>query len=273
VKLSLSQISTANASFEDDLLAYARAGFEGIGLWQFKLSGDWVADRDALHGAGLEATNCVPAVPTILPNPVIAGPDDPDERIEQLCASIGYFANLRPASVVCLTGPVGRFGNAEARRIVVDGLRAAAETAEACGVRLGLEPIHRSEPVFSFVHSIPEAFELLEEAGAPDVGVMVDTYHVWDTETVWDDLERHVDRITGVHVAEHTLEGEEGRALPGEGVGRTRELVQALAAAGWDGWLDVEIFSTPEGFWGLPADEAARRAYAAARTLVPEGAL
>ena len=44
-----------------------------------------------------------------------------------------------------------------------------------------------------------------------------------------------------------------------------RELVETLRGAGWDGWLDVEIFSTPEGFWGLPADEAARRAYAAGR--------
>ena len=34
--------------------------------------------------------------------------------------------------------------------------------------------------------------------------------------------------------------------------------MEALAAAGWDGALDVEIFSTPELFWGLPVDEAAR---------------
>ena len=27
--------------------------------------------------------------------------------------------------------------------------------------------------------------------------------------------------------------------------------------------MDVEIFSTPDGFWSLPVDEAARRAYAA----------
>ena len=118
MRLSLSQISTANASFDDDLLAYRSAGFEGIGLWQFKLSGDWVADRDAVHGAGLEVTNCVPLVPTILPNPVIEGPSDPDERIESICASIGLFANFRPASVLCLTGPVGSFGEIWSGRLI-----------------------------------------------------------------------------------------------------------------------------------------------------------
>ena len=57
------------------------------------------------------------------------------------------------------------------------------------------------------------------------------------------------------------------RVLPTEGISHTLELVAALVLAGWDGALDVEIFSTPELFWGLPVDEAARRAYAAAAPL------
>jgi sugar phosphate isomerase/epimerase len=179
------------------------------------------------------------------------------------------FAEFTPAAVICLTGPVGRFGEAEARRIVIEGLQAAAEAAAACGVQFALEPIHRSErETFSFVHSIPEALELLDEAGLDDVGVLVDTYHVGDTDSVPADLERHTARIVGLHVADHPAEGSEGRALPGEGVTPTRELVQTLRGAGWDGWLDVEIFSTPDGFWGLPPDEAARRAYAAAERLL-----
>jgi hypothetical protein len=43
--------------------------------------------------------------------------------------------------------------------------------------------------------------------------------------------------------------------------------VQALRRAGWCGYLDVEVFSTPDRFWGLPVDEAARRAHAAATAL------
>ena len=31
--------------------------------------------------------------------------------------------------------------------------------------------------------------------------------------------------------------------LPGKGGGRTKEIVDALALSGWDGSLDVEIFS------------------------------
>ena len=58
------------------------------------------------------------------------------------------------------------------------------------------------------------------------------------------------------------------RMLPGEGVGRTREIVDALTLSGWDGSLDVEIFSEADRFWALPPDEAAARAYAAAAALL-----
>ena len=59
------------------------------------------------------------------------------------------------------------------------------------------------------------------------------------------------------------------RVLPGEGVSRTRELVAALALSGWDGVLEVEIFSEPERFWGLPVDEAAQQAHAALAAVIP----
>jgi sugar phosphate isomerase/epimerase len=270
MRLSLSQISTANASLDEDLLAYRSAGFDGIGLWEYKLSGDNRADKDALRGAGLQPTNCMPLNPTILPNDVIPGPDDPEERIESIRASIFRFASFSPASVVCLTGPIGRFGETEARRIVVEGLEAAGEAAAECGVALGLEPIHPSQrDSVSFVQTIPEALELLEEAGvAGSVGIFADTFNLADSETVLEDLERHVGRITGLHVADHAPEPEQGRALPGEGRGRTREILEMLRGVGWDGWVDVEIFSTPEGFWGLAPDEAARRAHRAAAQLL-----
>jgi sugar phosphate isomerase/epimerase len=55
--------------------------------------------------------------------------------------------------------------------------------------------------------------------------------------------------------------------LPGEGGPRSADLIRALKGTGWNGFLDVEIFSTPDRFWGLPVDEAARRAHALIHTL------
>jgi sugar phosphate isomerase/epimerase len=272
VSLSLSEISTVGASFREDLRAYAAAGFDGIGIWESKL-GDDEADVAALNASGLRATNCVPAVPSILPNTVIEGPLDVGDRLDSMCASMHRFARYEPESVLILTGPCGGRSEAEARRLVVEGTRRIAAAADAAGIRLGLEPIHVSErDALTLVTTIPETLELLEEAGLPQVGVMVDLWHVWSTPNVERDLREHADRITGVHVSDWFSEGRSDRALPGQGVSRTRELMTILAEAGWHGSWDIEIFGDveqPDSLWSLPVDEAARRAYEAALGVLP----
>lgn len=282
--LSLSEISTVSASFRDDLRAYAAAGFDGIGVWETKLGSNDEANLEAVRASGLSVTNCVPAVPSILPNAVIEGPEDVETRIQALCASMHRFAPFHPDSVACLTGPAGGRPIGAARTLVVDGLRRVAAAADAAGVRLGLETIHASErDALTLVTSIPETLELLDEAGLPDVGLMVDLWHVWDTPDVERHLADNVDRITGVHVSDWFAGGRGDRALPGEGVSRTVELMRVLLDAGWRGAWDVEIFGDPErpdSLWALEVGEAARRAYAAVsasidatRRSIPESAV
>jgi len=67
MRLALSEISTVNASFEEDVAAYAAAGFDGIGIWEMKLPADDDANRALLRTSGLGVANCVPTVPSILP--------------------------------------------------------------------------------------------------------------------------------------------------------------------------------------------------------------
>src|SRR3954447_11206517 len=89
-RFSISQISTFAASFEDDLVAYADAGLDGIGIWELKLpeDGDDGGALDAFARSGLEAASAVPLVPSILPLPRLGGPTDPAARVDCLFASI-----------------------------------------------------------------------------------------------------------------------------------------------------------------------------------------
>jgi sugar phosphate isomerase/epimerase len=216
-------------------------------------------------------TNCVPNVPSILPNSVIDGPDDIGERIASICASVHRFARYEPDCVLCLTGAAGGYGESEARRLVIDGLQRIAAAAAEAGVRLGLEPIHASQrDGLTVITTIPETLELLAEADLGDVGIMVDLWHVWDTPEIDRHLAENVGRITGVHVADWRGDGRDERALPGEGVARIGALLRVLREAGWSGAWDVEIFGVPDdpaSFWALDVDEAARRAYAAIAAL------
>ena len=269
MSLSLSEISTVAASFHDDLRAYAAAGFDGIGIWEMKL-GDDESDLEALRASGLRVTNSVPAVPSILPNTVIEGPEDVGERVDALCASLHRLARYEPDCVLCLTGPAGGRGESEARGLVVDGLRRIAAAADSAGVRLGLEPIHVSQrDDLTLIATIPETLALLDEAGLPDVGLMIDLWHVGDTPDVERHLAENVDRILGVHVAERFPDGRGDRALPGE---RCGELMRVLHDAGWRGHWDVEIFgdaARPDSLWAHEVDEAARRAFDSVAAIAP----
>lgn len=269
MKVSLSEISTVNASFAEDVAAYAAAGFDGIGIWEMKLPADDSANVALLREAGLAVASCVPLVPSILPLglPGMEGPPDVEERVASVCATVRRLAAYEPESVLCLTGPVGDRDESEARWLAVEGLREIAAAARAAGVRLGLEPAtpHQRDSV-SFVNSVADALDLLEEAGLPDVGIMGDTYNLWHDDPAA--LAAVANRVTGLHVADEPAEpGRADRVLPGEGGTRSAEHVRALREAGWDGFLDVEIFSTPNGFWALPVEEAARRAHTAVSLL------
>src|SRR5262249_57149754 len=107
------------------VVAYAAAGFDAIGVWEMKLPADDDANRQLLAEHGLDVSNCVPAIPSILPLriPGMEGPDDPEERIEALCLSIHRLAAYRPESVICLSGALGGRSEEEGRKLVLDGVR------------------------------------------------------------------------------------------------------------------------------------------------------
>jgi sugar phosphate isomerase/epimerase len=268
---SISAISTLGSSFEDDLAAYAAAGVDGIGIWELKLpAGEDGRSLELVHESGLEVTNCVPLVPSILPLPLIVGPVDPRERIEAICASIRRLAAFSPRSVVCLTGPALDRSDLEARRVVVDGLRRIGREAAANGIRVGLEPFQRiGAEQWAIATSIPEAVDLLEEAGEPALGVTFDVWHLWNGETLHDDVREHVELFTAVHVNDwrEPTRGWADRVLPGDGVADVPGILGSLEAAGWTGSYDLEVFSDNGAFgsayddslWDVHAHALARR--------------
>ena len=69
----------------------------------------------------------MPAVPSILPLPLMEGPEDPAERVDAICAALERLAPFEPACVLFLTGP------GDDRAAVLDGIRAIAGAADRAG--------------------------------------------------------------------------------------------------------------------------------------------
>jgi sugar phosphate isomerase/epimerase len=272
-RVSISQISTFNASFAEDVAAYRAAGLDGIGIWESKL-GDGPDDDalELLERSGLDRASAVPAVPSVLPLPLLGGPEDPGERLEAILASLHRLAPFAPSGIVFLTGTgVGRDPD-EARRLVVDGLREIGAEAASLGLRIALEPYQRDDGEdWTIVSTIPDALELIRDAGdSPALALQFDVWHLWNTETLFHDIAEHIDRFAGVHVSDTRLptRGFADRAAPGDGIAGIPRVLAALDDAGWDGLYDIEIFSDDGTLGAAYEDSLWRLAPAEATTLL-----
>jgi len=206
----------------------------------------------------------VPEIPSVHPLPLLPGPDDPRERVDAILRSLHRLAPFEPSGVVCLTGPGDR-------ATVVAGLREIADEAGRLGLRIALEPFQREGiENWSIVNTLTEAAVLIDEVGSPAIGIQFDTWHLWNTPDLLDEIETHADRFVGVHVNDwrRPTRGWADRVLPGDGVIDLAAILAALDRAGWDGFYDLEVFSDNGAFgtayddslWDLQPTELASRA-------------
>jgi sugar phosphate isomerase/epimerase len=255
-------VSTLTASFGDDVRTYAGAGLDAIGIWEMKLEED---SLDRFRESSLAAATAVPSVPSILPLPLLPGPEDPRERTDAILASLHRLAPFGPTAVLVLTGPGGP------RQLVVEALRELADEARRLNLRLALEPFQREGiESWSLINTIGDAAALIDETGRGDtIGIQFDTWHLWNTPDVFDEIEREAHRFAGVHVNDwrEPTRGWADRVLPGDGAAGIPAILGALERAGWNGFYDLEIFSDngafgtayPDSLWDVEPTELVRR--------------
>lgn len=179
--------------------------------------------------------------------------DDPAERqrgIDFIRANIELVAEME-GNVVggMLHGSTKKAGvmvdNATKAKRIENSARAVqemAKTAEACGVRMGLEMCNRYEN--TMLNTVDEGLEFLKLVDSPNVGLHLDTYHMCIEE---DDIAAAIvkagSKIVNVHACENN------RKLPGMGHISWREVFLALKAAGYNGALATECFAVPFNIW------------------------
>ncbi len=272
MRVSVSEVTTFHLPLNAELELYSSLGVEGIGIFEPKLpQGRDAESARKLQQSGLQATVCIPGMLSILPLPDFEGPSDPSERVDALCAGIRRLAAFHPVTTMCLTGPRGTYEEADAREVVVEGLRRIARTAAEADVPVGIEPIHASaRDLFTLVSTLPETVELIEDVGEPNLRIMFDTWHHWDAPNLLEEIRREAHRfVPAIHVSDwrDPTRGWSDRAIPGEGLIDLPGIFGALEAAGWDGWADVEIFSDdgtfetdyPDSLWRIEPRELVRR--------------
>jgi sugar phosphate isomerase/epimerase len=249
-RLSFNQATAKRWPTPDAVAGCAAAGVTGIGLWR-----DQVADAgltrtaELVRDAGLSVTS-------LCRGGFFSDPgwyDDNRRAIDEAAA-------LGAPVLVLVCGGMGDRDLDSARAHVGASVGELLPHARQAGVRLAIEPLH---PMFcsdrSVVATLNQALDLAAPYPAEDVGVCVDTYHVWWDDQVWTQLERagRENRIACFQVADWITPLPEGvllgRGLPGEGCVELRRFREAVDAAGYAGPIEVEVFH--EGVWARPGAE------------------
>jgi D-psicose/D-tagatose/L-ribulose 3-epimerase len=123
-------------------------------------------------------------------------------------------------------------------KLAVESLNRVGEYAAARDVRLGLEPLNRFET--DLVNTIDQGVRLVKDIDRPNVGLLVDTFHMNIEEK---DIPAAL-RRAGRHIFEfHACSSDRG--TPGEDHLPWPEIVTALGDIGFDGPVVIEAF-TPE---------------------------
>jgi sugar phosphate isomerase/epimerase len=132
--------------------------------------------------------------------------------------------------------------------------------AQRLGVRLAIEALH---PMFCadrcVISRLGEAVDLALRFPADAVGVVVDTYHVWWDAQLHADIARAGHRIFSYQVCDWVLplpaDTLLGRGHVGDGMIDFPPITASVTAAGYDGYIEVEIFNAD--IWNAPPDQTA----------------
>lgn len=257
-RFSVNQMTVKQLSLPDLADACLALGVPAVGLW-----------REPVRSYGLEATaklvrDAGLTVTTLCRGGFLTA-IDPAERAEALAdnrRAVDEAAALGTDTLVLVSGglPAGSRDLHGARERIADALGELGPYAETHGVRLAIEPLH---PMFAsdrcVVSTLAQALDLAERFPAHQVGVTVDTYHVW-----WDDTAPRQIARAGAGGRIHTFQLADwttplpegvlnGRGQIGDGSVDMREWRGYVEAAGYTGPIEVELFN--DALWARDGRE------------------
>ena len=270
-RFSLNQATIKYASLQEALDATVAAGIESIGLWREPVAQVGL-DRavEMVAGSGLRVSSLCRAG-------FFTMPEGPARRaaIDDNKAAIEETAALGAPTLVLVAGgiPEGSRDLAGARERVRDAIGELAPFASAAGVSLAIEALH---PMYvsdrAVVSTLGQALDIATQFDAAQVGVVVDTFHVFWDPTLLATIARAGDYIATYQVCDWKtpLEADVllSRHQPGDGVIDFAPITAAVLATGYAGDIEVEIFN--QAIWDAPAaDVAVRTAIAFGTTIAP----
>lgn len=242
---------------------FAAAGVKGITVWRDSIAGRNVKDTGAMIRAqGLQVVSLCRG--GFFPSP------EKHHRVAAIqdnLKAIDEAHDLGTNMIVLVCGAAPAQGLEASRQHILEGIHEILPHAKAANVKLAIEPLH---PMYadtrSAINTLAQANDLAETVNSPFVGVAIDVYHVW-----WDpNLEGEINRcatngnLFAFHICDWKVPTTDmlfDRGLMGEGCIPIPKIRGWVENAGFDGFNEVEIFSSKR--WGEDQDEYLKKIIAA----------
>jgi len=243
-RLSLNTMTTKSWNLRQAVEATAAAGLPAIGLWR-----DRVAEAGVDEAAKLVRDNGL-RVSSLCRGGFLTGIGDGEAALADNRRAIDEAATLGAPELIMVAGGIPDRDLPGARARLAERLAALVPYAAERDVRLALEPLH---PVFcadrAVISTLGQALALAAPHPATAVGVVVDTFHVW-----WDpELATGIaaagaqGRISSFQICDWLVpmaaDPLVSRGMMGDGVIDFGAVAAMVAAAGYDGDIEVEIFN------------------------------
>jgi hydroxypyruvate isomerase len=164
-------------------------------------------------------------------------PDRVDEFRSGVHKAVQYAQALGVKQLNCLAGkaPAG-VAPELLKQTFVDNLRFAAQTLNAAGLKLLIEPINTFDIPGFYLNRTAQALEILDEVGQDNAFVQYDLYHAQRMEgELAATVEKHLARIAHIQLADNP-----GRHEPGTGEMNYAYLFAHLKNIGYTGWIGCE---------------------------------
>ena len=253
-RLSLNQRTTASWSLPDAIKGCLDAGLGGIGIWREQLAEVGLDDACRLVAdSGLRVSSLCRG--GFFTNPAEAATSEARNR-----EAIDEAAALNAATLVLVPGglPPGDRDLEGARDRAARAIERLVPYAHELGVTLGIEPMN---PIYAadrgVISTLGQALDIAECFDAADVGVVVDTFHLWWEPGVADQVQRAGPRIVSYQICDwitplpaDTLLA---RGMMGDGHIDFPAFTRSVARAGYRGDIEVEIFNAD--LWAAPPAE------------------
>ncbi|MFI1993869.1 sugar phosphate isomerase/epimerase family protein [Actinoplanes sp. NPDC020271] len=249
-RFSFNQITAKLWDLPDLVAGCVEAGVDKVALWREPVA-EYGLDRSArlIRDAGLAVTTLCRSGFFQLPGWY----DDNRRAIDEAVA-------LDTSVLVLVSGglPEGSRDIAGARQHVADAIGQLAPYAAGAGVTLAIEPLH---PMYAadrcVINTWDQAMAIAEQHPAGQVGVTVDTYHLWWDDTVLEKIAGAGERIAIYQLADWITPLPAGvltgRGLPGDGCVDMRAFHEAVDKAGYTGPIEVEVMNAD--LWERPGRE------------------